>query len=134
MKKTFNDLFILDQFVGSLLKENAELINTKFGIAYKKHLDKNYSPLIENRKDGINDIYLEHALTDATTGAVLFDKESDFGYKFSKEGFKKSQEDVKEWVKKFGVTEYECEAIACKELPKSFDKTPVKEIVEGLFV
>lgn len=134
MKKTFQQLFTLDQIVGGLLKDNPNLLDTKFGIAYKKHLEKNYSPLIEKRKDGLNDIYLEHALTDTVTGAVLFDKESDFGYKFSKEGFKEMRQDANEYIKKFDCTEQEIEAIPCKELPEGFNVSPVKEIVDGLFV
>jgi len=72
MKKTFNDLYKIDLIVAALQKENPNILQTKFGIAYKTHLEKNYSPLIAKRNDGLNDIYLEHALTDTNTGAVLF--------------------------------------------------------------
>lgn len=134
MKKTFNDLMRLDGVVARLLKDNSSLFDTKFGIAYKKHLDKNLSVIMSKRNDGLNDIYLENALTDPTTGAVLFDKDSELGYKVSKEGFKQIKEDVKEFAAKFDNSEYEVEPIACKELPEGFDVSPIKEIVEGLFV
>jgi hypothetical protein len=134
MKKTFNQLFILDQIVANLLKADNNIFNTKFGMAYQKHSTKNYQPLMEKRKEGLSDIYLEHALTDATTGAVLFDKDSDYSYKLSKEGFKLSQIDAKAFINKFDSTEYDIEYIPCKELPEGFDVTPVKELVEGLFV
>lgn len=134
MKKTFNDLTKLDIIVAKLLKDNPSLFDTKFGITYKKHLDKNLSVIMGKRNDGLNDIYLENALTDTVTGAVLFDKESDTGFKHSKEGFKQIKEASREFTLKFDNTEYEVEPIACKELPEGFDVSPIKEIVEGLFV
>lgn len=88
MIKTFKELQEIDRIVGQLYTEYPTLRDTKFGYAYKKFSEKNYTPLLKEFQDAISTARIDNALEDEKTKAILIDAESTRGYKFSKEGWK----------------------------------------------
>lgn len=88
MVKTFKELQEVDALMGELYRANPELKNTRFGYAYKRFADKNYTPLIKEFQHEINDARIDQALEDPVTKEIKTDPVSPRGFKYSKEGLK----------------------------------------------
>lgn len=86
--KKFSELQEIDNLVGSLYTKTPILKTTKFGYAYAIFHKNNLKPSLKDFSEKMNLARLENALEDKTTKEVLIDKESNRGYKYSKEGLK----------------------------------------------
>ena len=88
IERTFEELIKIDNMMGSMFRVNPKLLEGKFGYAYKRFSEKNLSQHLKQFREELTDIRIEHALTDEKTKEIIFDKESDRGFKYSKEGLK----------------------------------------------
>lgn len=75
--KTFRDLIILDNFVGSLYDKKITSINSKFGYAYTKFYKLNYKPHFDKFKEEMEDLSIKFALEDKETKAILSNPNKD---------------------------------------------------------
>ena len=111
MKKTFKELLEINQIYAELLKEE-DFKGTKLEYAFKRFNEKNLKNIFTDYNDALQDNRIENALTDPTTGAILYDK-SGQNFQYSKEGLKnvlkKNKKTTEEWDnKEFEITPFIC--------------------------
>lgn len=132
MKKTFKELQEVDVLVGSLYQKDKTLEKSKFGYAYKRFIEKNYVPIIKERQERLIDVRIDNALEDKNTKEILTDKESNRGYKYSKEGLKKCIKDERKVMEEFEEKEIEIEPFISSFVPQLDEEQ--KEILNGLII
>lgn len=132
MIKTFKELQNIDSVVGSLYKKNPELRDTKFGYAYKRFYEKNYSPIFKEFTEQINDSYIDNALVDERTQALLTDQDNSRGFKYSKDGLKKVMKDENKITEEFNKREIEIEPFISSYVPELTEDE--KEILIGTVI
>jgi len=130
MKKTFKELKEADQLIAELYAKNPNLKNTKFGYAWKRFTDKNYTPLIAELNDKIVDSRVEHALTDSTTKELLYTGDSN--YKYDKEGMKSLIDANRKTLKEYDLKEVEITPFIVKDLPELTEEET--EVLKGLII
>ncbi len=130
IQKTFKQLRDFDQMVGKLFEENPELKNTKFGYSVKRFNEKNYIPVLKKYRTAVEDIYIEHALVDEKTKAIILDKDSNRGFAYSKDGLRKVIEAegkiIEEWDQKL----FDIETYVCTDLPELTEEQLV--LIDGI--
>lgn len=136
IKKTFKELSEIDGIVGGLYQKNPTLRDTKFGYAYKRFSEKNIAPTVKLYSDVLNDIRIDNALTDETTHALLIDKESTRGFKYSKEGLKSVIKEERNLQEKFDVKEIDVEPFISTFVPADLSNlsNEQKELLTGLLL
>ena len=132
MIKKFKELQEVDQLIASLYAKDKTLQNSKFGYAYKRFVEKNYVPVIKEMQERLTDVRIDNALEDKNTKEILIDKESNRGYKYSKEGLKKCIEDERKVMKEFEEKEIEIESFISSFVPQLDEGQ--KEILNGLII
>lgn len=131
--KTFQELQEIEQMIGNLYAQHPTIKETKFGYAYKRFVDKNYVPTLKNFQDEIEGIRIDNALENETTKEILLDRTNPRGYKYSREGLKKTIEaerkSIEEWNKKqIGITPF-----ISSYIPPELNGEQ-KEMLEGLVI
>lgn len=130
MVKTFLELAEIDSIVGSLYKADPKLRETKFGYAYTKFYKKNYEPILNEFKEQLEVVRIDHALEDEKTKAILKDENTSRGYQYSKQGLKDVMNAEKEITKKFEIKEITIEPYISSYIPEMADEQ--KEILTGI--
>lgn len=132
MKKTFKELNEIDLLIGELYKQTPDLKNTKFGYAYKKFSEKNYIPTFKERNEKLTDIYIDNALEDETTKALIINDKSRTGFSHSKEALKKLLKEEEKIKQEFDLQEIEIESYISTYIPQ-LDEVE-KDILMGLII
>lgn len=91
-----------------LLDVDAHFQDTKLGYAFKRFMAKNIK-FFKDFNEEMEEIRVDHALTDDKTKALLIDKENPRGYQYSKEEFKKLRKAEKTLSEKYKDVECEVE-------------------------
>lgn len=130
MKKTFEELFEIDQLVGSLYEKNPELKESKFSYAYNKFAKKNFEPVVKKHNEKLADIDVEYALENKDTGALLLDAKGNYCY--SKEGQKSRMKARREIIEKTYNEEFEVEPYISTYVPKLTEEQ--QEVLGGIIV
>lgn len=86
--RTFKELVEIDELVGAMYQRDPKLPLGKFGYAYKRFVDKNYLPALNDLQQEIGGVRIDHALEDQATKEVLLDRTNSRGYKYNKVGLK----------------------------------------------
>jgi len=125
LKKTFEQLKEIDNIVGNLYAKNPKLRDGKFGYAYNKFYTKNIKPILDEVNEEITDCRIENAMTDPTTKELLYD--SSRGpeqklFKYTKEGLKKFNDEVRKITKKYDAKEVEIIPNFTTDIPEMFDE------------
>lgn len=130
MKKTLGQIKEADQLVAYLYSKNPTLQNGKLGHAWKRFVEKNYKPLADEMNEKLIDNRVNNALTDKTTGEILYTADKNF--KFDREGTKA----ILEFNRKL-TAEYDAKEVNIipfivkgKDLPELTSEE--KEILTGL--
>lgn len=131
MKKTFKELQTIDTTVGGMYRRNPELRDTKFAYAYKRFHEKNYFPLLKELQEQINDAYINNALVDEKTQALLTDQENARGFKYSKDGLKQVMKDENKISEEFNSKEIEITPFISVYIPENITEEE-KEILTGI--
>ncbi len=122
IKKTFKELLEIDAIIGNLYKKDEELKNGKFGYAYKRFNEKNIQPAAKEYQQAFADLYVEHALEDEKTKALIVDKDSHRGYAYSKSGMTELLKAERKLEDKFNSKEFEVEAYISPSIPKNLSE------------
>lgn len=130
MKKTFLELNQIDGVIGKLYRKTPELKDSKFGYAYNRFHDKNVKPTQKKLEEEASDLFVEHALEDKETKALLKDEKGN--YKYSKEGQLKLNIDQRKLIEKYETMEIEVEPYISSYSPAMSDED--FELLEGLVV
>ena len=120
MKTQYKTLLLADRLVAQLYQIDPKLVNTKFGYAWKRFFEKNIQPTMTELNEKIEDLRIDNALTDKTTGEILYTQPDSRGakeYKFNKDGLKKLTEQARALAKEFEDKEIDVQPYICKELP-----------------
>lgn len=133
MKKTFEQLKEVDVLVGGLYQKNPTLRASKFGYAYKRFTDKNYSPLLDKFNEELENIRVEYALEHPDTKEILLDPSpaNRRGYKYSKEGMVGLLNAERKLVEKWQAKEVEIEPYLSPMVPEGLEDEQ-KELLKGL--
>lgn len=131
MKKTFKELQTIDGVVGGMYKKNPELRDTKFAYAYKRFYEKNYSPTLKEFTEQVNDSYINNALVDEKTQALLTDQENSRGFKYSKDGLKQVMRDENRISEEFNSKEIEITPFISVYIPENLTEEE-KEVLTGI--
>lgn len=132
-KKTFKQLRDFDEMVAKMYKENTNLERSKFGHAVRRFNEKNYIPHLKEYRDEVQNAWIDFALTDEKTKAVILDDKSQRGYAYSKEGLKQVMEAENNIVNKWNVKEFEVEPFICSDLPDDLTDEQ-KELFTGIIM
>jgi len=118
--KTFKAIREADILVGQLYQATPELMETKFGYAWKRFTEKNYIPTLKKLQEEVNDARIDNALEDAITKEVLRDPTSTRGFKYTKEGLKAVIKKENEINDRYELVEIDVEPyiVDKKNLPK----------------
>jgi len=131
--KTFSQLQEIDRTVAELYGADPELKQSKFGYWYTKWYKKFLQPVWDERSEAIQGMYVDHALEDPTTKAILEDRTSTRGYKFSKEAMKQVIAEEKKLIAEFDAKEVEIEPmIKAEHVPELTEEQ--KEVLIGSLV
>lgn len=133
MKVKRSKILEIDQEVAGLYQKDPELTNTKFGYAYKRYYQKNFTPMRDAYNEAVETIHINNALEDPTTKAIIADEKSPTGYAHSKEGKIKDMKDMKELNKTFYEEEVEVEPYISVFIPKGV-KDEQKELFKGIII
>ena len=132
MKKTFKELTEIDVAVASLYKKNPELRESKFGLNYSRFYTLNYEPAINELKNQLKVVAIEHALEDEKTKAIVRDPQSPRGYAYSKQGEKDVNKGENDLIKKFNEELIEVKPCISKSVPDMDEST--KELLTGILI
>lgn len=134
IKKTFEHLNKVDKIYGKLIKvEGFE--QTKLGYAFKRFSEKNLVKFFKEYHQELTDMYLDNALTDEKTKAVLLDEKNPRGgFQFSKDGLKEALKKEREIEAKFNDREFDVEPYICKDLGDTKFNAEEKELLEDLII
>lgn len=133
MKKTFKELKGIDGIYGDLLGRIENFEQTKLGYAFKRFSDKNLTKLFSDYNSALQDMKIDHALTDKETGAILYTPDrKDYLYtpENLKTVLKKSREMQDEWSPK----EFDVEPFICKNIDAVNLTDDEKEQLEGVII
>lgn len=84
--------------------------------------------LMDRVQEKVDDLNIEHCMTDEKTGAILKDEHKDL--KYTKEGLKARNEAMKSVL---GETEYDVEPYYCTEIPSDLTQFE-KEVMSGIVI
>jgi hypothetical protein len=132
MTKTFKELQEVDALVGELYVKDKTLQASRFGYAYKRFSDKNYSPLIKELQDEMFMIRINNALENPQTKEVLVDATSKRGFKFSKAGLTQCIKDENVLMEKFNEKEIEIKPYVSTLVPELAEEET--ELLKGLVI
>lgn len=133
MKKTFKELGEIDQMIAQLYKEIPQLSDTKFGYAYTRFADKNFSPTFKKFMAELQDARIDNALVDEKTQAILTDPENIIrGFKYSKEGLKAVMKAEEKIIDKYNELEIDIEPYTATFVPPLTEKQT--EMLKGLLI
>jgi len=133
MKKTFGQLQKIDNLVASLYAKDKTLEKSKFGYAYKRFVDKNYMPTLDELQERLVDIRISNALEDKNTGEVLTDRGNNRGFKYSRDGLKKCIKEERKAIKEFDEKEIEITPFISSYKPIGLTEEE-KSILRGLLI
>lgn len=133
IKKTFKDLQEIDGVVGQLYAKDATLQNSKLGYAYKRFVEKNYRPLLDELMEKLAIERVEYALTDEKTKEVLVDQTNPRGFKYDKEGLKKVMEAERKLTREFADREVVITPFISSYVPKGLNEEQT-EVLKGLII
>jgi hypothetical protein len=131
MKKTFKEIMEADYVVSGILGKNSSLQNSKFNYAWKKFIKMNIEKLLKERNEKLVEARIDNALEDENK-ALITDKDTIRGYKYSKEGLKQCIRKETEIVEKYDDKEIEIKPYFCESLPELTDEE--KELLKGLII
>jgi len=133
IQKTYKELVELDQAVGELYKKTPDLVNTKFGYAYKKFSAKNLKEVFNDYGEELSGIRIDNASVDEKTKTLLI-APTVRGFQYSKEGLKaviKAERELeKKWESK--VFDVESYIVKAEDLPELTENQ--LEIMKGIIV
>lgn len=121
IKKTYQDLFDLDQIVARMYEKNPKLKDTtKFGYGYTRFYEKNLRDVFSDYYVALEDLRIDNALEDKETKAVIRDRNDPRGFKYTKDGLRKTIAAERLLVKEWNLKEFEVEPyfITPENLPK----------------
>lgn len=132
MKITFERLTDIDQVVTKLFTDKPDLDKTKFGYAFNKLAKKYIGVAFDEYRDALQDIRIEHALTDEKTQEILHDRSNPRGFKYSKDGLKSVIKAEKALIDEYKKKEYDIEPFIA-EVPCELTEEQ-KEILKGVLI
>ena len=133
MKKTFNELKEINNIFARLSK-NKEFPKTKLFYAFKRFIEKNVNNLFTDYNDLLQYVRLDNALTDKSTGAILYEAGNEL-YKYSPEGLKNVSKEIKRISKEWDEKEFEVEPYICNDIPESIEfYEGEKELLDGVII
>lgn len=133
MTKTFKQLQEADNVVGEMYAKNPDVKNTKFGYAWKKFAEKNYSPIIKELNEKLADNRLENALEDPNTKEILYANAERTEYRFSKEGLKKLITSNRAILEEYSNREFEITPFFSTYIPEDLTDEQ-REVLTGLVI
>lgn len=128
IKKTFEELKKLDTLIGEIIDSIEDVKETKFGYAIKRFIEKSMRPGMKDYYIELEDIRIDHALTDEKTSALITDKENPRGYKYSKSEFKELLKEERKLMGKWNPKEVKVEPFFCKKEYVPFDDLTEEQI------
>lgn len=128
MKKTFEQLIEIDTMVADLYEKTPELKETKFFYAYDKFYKNNILPTRTEYYEKLQEIRLDNALEDKTTGKVLTDERSPRGFSYSKEGLKACIKSEKALYEQYMPTEIEIKPFISSYYPPEISEQLAEEL------
>lgn len=132
-KLTFKEILEIDGIVARLYKEDKNLVNSKFGYAYKRYYAKNYTPALEEFQNGMETIRINNALEDKDTKALITDEKNPRGYKYSKEGLKKCIEEENKYKETYFEKEIEIVPFLSPLIPENLSEED-RELLTGVVI
>lgn len=132
IKKTFEELKEIDELYGKLLG-NEGFANTKLGYAFKRFSDKNLKEIFQDFNDTLQDIRISNALTDKTTGAILYTSDQK-NYQYTPEGLKTTLKLIKEKNKEYSDKEFEVKPFIYTDLGTIELLDEEKELIKGVII
>lgn len=126
--KTISQIREAETILNREFKKKPELQQGKLAYAWKKFVDKNYTPFLEEVKEKLEDLRIEHCLTDKA-GAIL--KDENGGYKFSKEGLRAFNKESSEVLRNFENKEIEVIPFVVKDNPLELIEEEL-ELLKGI--
>jgi len=132
--KTFKQIREADILVGQLYQTKPELMETKFGYAWKRFTEKNYIPTLKKLQELINDARIDNALEDPITKEILRSETDPRGFKYTKEGLKAVIKKENEINNQYELVEIDVELylVAEKNLPKLTEEQ--REALVGMVI
>lgn len=129
--RTFKELAEIDNLVGIAYQLDPKLELTKFGYAYKRFAEKSFYPKVKEKNEELGFLRIDNALEDEKTKEVLVDRENPRGFKFSKDGLKKTIKEESALAEKWNTKEIEVEPYISTYTPEEISNE-LKELLKGL--
>lgn len=132
MQKTFLQIKEADQLVAQLYAKDASLEKSKLGYAWKRFIEKNYKPVVEEINEKLEDSKIENCLVDKNTKEILYGLNG--SYKFTQEGLKAVFDFRRSLMKEYDEKQFEVIPFIVKENDLPTLSEEEKELLTGLII
>jgi len=133
IKRTFKELIQVDFLVGSLYAKDPELKETKLGYAYNRFYEKNIKPTKDEMENKGKELYIDHALEDEKTKAIIRDPQSPTGFAHSKQQMKDMRQKEQEIIKEMEDKEIEIQPYISSYIPADLTEDQTEQL-KGLLI
>ena len=125
MKKKYIDYKGFNSWFTVFVNMKKVNVRTKLGRCGIK-LNESISPKVTEYNSELSDLYLDHALTDPKTGALLLDPKSEREYHFSKDEFREMRVKETALVEKWNETELDLKPHYATEVPEGLPEEMIE--------
>ena len=134
IKKTFSDIKEIDEIYGRLIGDGKNgFEQTKLGYAFKRFTEKNTKKIFSEFNDILQDIRINNALTDKSTGAILY-KPDGQSFQFSPDGLKAVLKGIKDTTNEWENKEFDIEPFICSDIGTIELSDEEREILTGALI